>query len=80
MKYLIRDLPVNETFEFDTFEDSDDLPYMQLMDRFDEGMHSYGLLALVESATDALVERWPDIDDHLAPLGMKLAGPIHKED
>lgn len=73
MQYLIRDTVVNETFEFDTFPDSDDLPYMQLMDRFDEGMYSYGLLALVESATDALVERWPDIDDHLAPLGMRLA-------
>lgn len=73
MQYLIRDTIAGETFEFDTFEDSGDLPYMQLMDRFDEDMHSYGLLALVESAADALVERWLDIDDHLAPLGMRLA-------
>ena len=73
MQYLIRDTDVGETFAFDTFEDSDDLPYMQLLDRFDEGMHTYYLVSLVEDAADALVERRPDIDSRLAPLGMRLA-------
>lgn len=75
MLYRIYDIAANEAFDFDTFPDTDDAPYMQMADRFDPEFLSWGLLSWIEDASDALVNRRPDLDGHLAPLGMRLARP-----